>query len=532
MRTIITIVAVAIQVMCFASSGWAQTYTRIVSPVAGQIVPGPDVKVQFVAGGAALGTGGWNLHFKLDDEPFQVKYNANRAHVFKNVMPGSHTVRMYMADEQHRAIPGTLSIVSFSVAHYDGANTVRPGQPLLTWNLPQGEYLGVDAQDVTLDFMVNNVALSPGGYQVAYYVDGRRYFVQDGNHRRHIKDLAPGLHRIRIELQDCYGDIVPGTFNSGERVIAISPYNTKSSAPAEPGAYARSPRIASIPGSMTAGGPRPVMRPPVPLTEEQRSKQLGLTVDKAGEVVRLDGREPERVSLGTAQSGSVDVYVPGAPEPRERQEALPTESSLNTLEEVPASTTSEFQVRQGGEPDISPQDLEEPPSANLQSGSVIVNPEEDDEDDAVIEVTASEEQQTTRSSTRKRADGSTTKVERTTETLRLADRPDMRESAKETTRTVRVKDSKTTESKSKSDDEKSTGSKAKSKSNDTKSTASNSQANDSKSTGSDDRRAQSERRRERRDRAARRAENGDLQRDSNTTDSKKSEGEPPSPDLQ
>src|SRR5690606_14594961 len=141
MKTWIAVVAVMMQLVGLAGAGWAAPFTKIVSPTQGQCLGGPDVVVKFEAGGMTLGPKAWNLHFKLDDEPFQVQYDGNHAHTFKNVLPGTHTVRVYAANAMHEAIPGTQSVVTFSVGYWDGANAPRPGAPLLTYNLPQGEYL-------------------------------------------------------------------------------------------------------------------------------------------------------------------------------------------------------------------------------------------------------------------------------------------------------------------------------------------------------------------------------------------------------
>lgn len=421
MKNFLTFVAVFLQVSFVTASGWSRAYTEIVSPAHGQCVTGPDVRVQFRAGGVQLAPGGYNLHFKLDDEPFHVQYKGNFAHVFKDVKPGTHTARMYIANARHEAVPGTLSVVSFNVAYGDGANLPGPGHPLLTWNLPQGEYLGADAQDVTLDFMLSNATLSPGGLQVAYYVDGRRFLIQDNCYVRHIKNLSPGLHRIRIELQDANGDLIPGAFNSGERLIAISPYSTAPTVAPAADAYWNAPRLDSIPGAMTMGGQRaPLM---APLTDAQRAKQASLTVNRNGQTVRLDGQ--------------------GMP---------PRETAISLDDEAPASAesqTGEFTVREGGTPDSGAEDGAWTESSNVRRGSVVVRKSADDTDDDDVDdadarpqdevdaaETADEETVTTMPTIRRRADGTVGRVATSTAPLQLSERPHLRQSTADTTRTV------------------------------------------------------------------------------------------------
>lgn len=446
MKPYLFLAAIILQICTVTTAAWGQMYTRILSPVYGQCVTGPDVRVQFEAGGVTLAPGGYNLHIKLNDEPFHVKYRGNYAHVFKNVPTGTHTVRMYLANSIHEAVPGTLSTVTFSVAHGDHKNVISPGQPYLTWNLPQGEYLGADATDITLDFLLSNATLSPGGLQVAYYVNGRRFLIQDNCWRRHITNLEPGLHRIKIELQDANGDLIPGPFNSGERIIAVSPHTNIPSTPVSADAYWNAPRLQSIPGRATMGGTRPVVLRQ--LTETERQRQQSLIINRGGERIRPDG---STISEDITPGRATDLDRPAL-----------------------TSDVVGFTVREGGVPDAdSSTDLDAVESDNVVRGSVSVRRDEtddaddDDDDDAPTReatsvrsqsagpsgtaspatttrdsssVTTSETEDdddaTTAPSIRRRADGTVVPVEGTTETLRLSDRPTLRQSDIDTTRTV------------------------------------------------------------------------------------------------
>lgn len=246
------------------------------SPRPGQTVSGPDVRVEFSAPGFCTSPGGNNLHFMLDDQPFEVQYDASHPHVFKNVLPGTHTVRVYAANSMHEAIPGSLAVVTFNVMYADGANAPTPGAPLLTYVLPQGEYLGVDAGDITVHFLANNVQLSPGGNRIAYYVDGRRYLVYD-QAPRHVQGLAPGPHIVRVELQDQFGDLVPGPFNSTERTIIVSPHLRQDQSTIVD-KYPPLPHLRSIKGAMTVGRPWVALDPPRVQTKVQAQESQRLTV--------------------------------------------------------------------------------------------------------------------------------------------------------------------------------------------------------------------------------------------------------------
>lgn len=317
----------------------AAPYVRILEPRPEEILPGPDVTVRFATGGMCMAECGNSLHFMLDNEPFEVQHDPNHPHVFKDVRPGTHTIRVYLANRMHEAIRGTLAIVTFSVAYPDGENRPAYGAPLLTYNLPQGEYLGVDAGDIAVDYLVSNVRLAPGSNKVAYYVNGRRFFVTDGA-PRHLKELPPGYHTIRMELQDANGDLIQGPFNSVERTILVSPDSTVGKTKL-PETYPDTlPKISSIKGAMTVGRPWRVVEEPPVMTAEQIRESRRLTVRPSGAGTSVDA-----VDLDDEEVIAIEERTVPAVEPR-----TVTETRTVLVEEEdetePAANGSQSSVRQ------------------------------------------------------------------------------------------------------------------------------------------------------------------------------------------
>jgi hypothetical protein len=249
---------------------------HIVSPATNQTFLGPDVPVMVQVQGIVLSPGGNNLHFMLDNDPFHVQFDSGHPHVFKNVKPGTHTIRVYIANGMHEALRGTMSMITIHVAYPNGENCPNPSAPMLTYNLPQGEYVGIDAGDISLDYLLSNVCLTPQGNKITYYVDGRRFFVTDMN-PRHLTGLTPGFHTIRIELQDQFGDLIEGPFNSVERTILVSPDRTTPT-PGKQDEYPQLPKIQSIKGAMTMGMAWKVEDAPKPMTRQQIAESTKLTV--------------------------------------------------------------------------------------------------------------------------------------------------------------------------------------------------------------------------------------------------------------
>jgi hypothetical protein len=373
----LVLLALALSGVCIARS--VTPAIRITSPQPEEIVPGPDVTVCFETAGITFSPGGYNLHFVLDDEPFAVQYNPLHPHVFRDVPPGTHTVRVFAADRLHQAVPGTLAMVTFHVEYPDDENRPAPNLPLLTYNLPQGEYMGADAADILLNFIVTGVELSPRGYRVQYYIDGKR-FIATRCRTYPIKNLEPGYHSIRLELIDPKGRVVHGPFNSVERMILVSPDKTPPRwKPGQP--PPREPVIYSIHGPRTSGQPwiaadeaerelierkrrtvrpddeakprftvrrdeTPMQRVPTTVRPEQESADENQTPspeDDRGEDTRIR-RRADGVRGETAPR-RLEMRVPGTTEPQNQTETTSTlvqrlqrEASLSLPQETPGTT--------------------------------------------------------------------------------------------------------------------------------------------------------------------------------------------------
>lgn len=221
----------------------------IAFPQPGQCVPGPDVTVKFCTWNLNTIPGADCVHIMLDTEPFIVHYNRNKTHTFKNVAPGTHTIRLFACNALHQAIAGAFDSVTFHVQYDNERNTPEQEYPMLTYNLPQGEYMGLDAQDILVDFFVTPAPrgrLQPTTTHVEYRIDGRR-FMGDPRKTQSLGALSPGYHTVKIELKDQFGNRVPGPFNLVERTILVSPHKAPAAAGKNPN------KIQSIPGAVTGG---------------------------------------------------------------------------------------------------------------------------------------------------------------------------------------------------------------------------------------------------------------------------------------
>lgn len=300
--------ALRVQPCCPTTNCYAKVC--IASPQPGQCVPGTDVVVKFCSWNLNLTPGKDCIHIAIDNDPFVVHYKKNGTHTFKNVAPGTHTVRLYGCNAFHQAIPNAFASTTFFVQYDNNRNTPEQMYPMLTYNLPQGEYMGLDAKNILIDFLVTPApagTIAPAMTQVYYWVDGRR-FIGNPDKTQSLPQLSQGMHTIKVELVDRFGKKIPGPFNSVERVIMVSP--DKSPLP-----YDRVDGIQSIPGPATSGR--------YWISQEIRDRDLHQRVQEASSNT---DQQSTPVTQKTAQ-GLMDYYDKN---PAERRQENPESFSFRT----------------------------------------------------------------------------------------------------------------------------------------------------------------------------------------------------------
>lgn len=242
----------------------------ITAPVEGSTVETSTVRVQLVLGGALKGYKpgmdpeskmGNHIHVILDNQPYEAYYNIEREFELRNVPDGEHTLRVFASRPWHESYKNAAAfdVVKFTVknggADLDVPATTNSGQqmsnansaspaatpegkdmpasqggaidlnkPLLTYSRPKGEYKGVEADPIMIDFWLANAKLigDGGEFRVRYSVNG--------GEPKYIEKWAPiwlagwtaGKHTIKLELIDKDGNVVDnGGYNSTTREITV-----------------------------------------------------------------------------------------------------------------------------------------------------------------------------------------------------------------------------------------------------------------------------------------------------------------------
>ena len=245
---------------------------KIVEPAANATVNSSTVKVKLDLGGDLKGYHthkdpetqmGNHIHVILDNQPYEAYYDLDREFELRNVSDGEHTLRVFPSRPWHESYKnqGAFQMVKFTVKS-GGADANKPAtttsgqqmsnansnvnvaptpegkdmqnstagvvdatKPLLTYSRPKGEYKGVEADPIMIDFWVANAQLKADGgiYRVRYSIDGGAPQYIDRWGPIWVSGWTAGKHTIKLELVDEDGGLTDnGGYNSTTREITVT----------------------------------------------------------------------------------------------------------------------------------------------------------------------------------------------------------------------------------------------------------------------------------------------------------------------
>lgn len=211
----------------------AEAGMRVLEPAAGSTVPAGPVQFTYELSNYQLTkmTGhnhaqemansmqGQHIHNIVDNEPYTAHYDTKFT---KEIKEGNHVVLSFLSRSYHESLKHKTA--------YD-LRTIRVGNPKETSNFdlkgqhmfysrPKGEYVGKDTQKIMLDFYLVNTNLSPEGNKVRATINGTE-FILDRWLPYTIEGLPMGQNKIKLELLDKNGTVIPGPYNTVERTITL-----------------------------------------------------------------------------------------------------------------------------------------------------------------------------------------------------------------------------------------------------------------------------------------------------------------------
>lgn len=203
---------------------------KILSPAADQLIKDDTVSVRFevrdlpIFKDEKLGLGP-HLSVFLDNQPSQEVYDLSQPLVFKELAPGTHTIRVVANRPWFESFknPSAYAQTTFHVFTRTEENIPSPNQPLLTYGQPQGVW-GTDT--VFLDFYLSNLPKTvsnkgiKANWRVLVSINGSSFYIDDW-HPLYIQGLKPGKNWVRFELTDRRGQKIGNAFNDTIRVIEV-----------------------------------------------------------------------------------------------------------------------------------------------------------------------------------------------------------------------------------------------------------------------------------------------------------------------
>lgn len=241
----------------------AKPLLRIIEPAEGSVVNSSTVKVRLEISGDLKGympmmdhstKMGNHVHVILDNQAYEAYYNLGREFELRNVSDGEHTIRVFPSRPWHESYKndGAFQMVRFTVKNGGAdvtkpattstgaqmsepaegkemrpstAGNVDPKKPLLTFSRPKGDYKGVEAEAIMIDFWLANAKLigDGGDHRVFYSVNGGVPRIKENWTPLWISGLGIGKHTVELWLTDRNGNEVDnGGYNRTKREFTVS----------------------------------------------------------------------------------------------------------------------------------------------------------------------------------------------------------------------------------------------------------------------------------------------------------------------
>lgn len=135
--------------------------------------------------------------------------------------PGKHVLRIFPCRSFGESLkgPGCYDAITFYYKKKEDNFKVDLDAPYLTYNEPQGTFPA--NKPVLLDFYIQNCVMSKDGYKVRVTIDGKVQRTLSLWGPYYIYGLKKGKHTIKLELLNPRNAVIPGIFNTVEKMIVL-----------------------------------------------------------------------------------------------------------------------------------------------------------------------------------------------------------------------------------------------------------------------------------------------------------------------
>lgn len=182
------------------------------------------------AGEIANSINGQHIHLIVDNQPYKAVYQAGKPVNIGQLKPGPHSIFVFPSRSYHESVkePGASDMLNFYIESDLGDFDLGDNKPAIFYSRPKGEYKGLAAKKIMLDFYLYNIKLSPDGFKVKYTITNienpeETYdIVLEEWKPAFIHNLSSGNYSVKIELLDPSGNFVNNVaYNGTEREITV-----------------------------------------------------------------------------------------------------------------------------------------------------------------------------------------------------------------------------------------------------------------------------------------------------------------------
>ena len=211
---------------------------RIAEPTEGMSIAkdkAADFLVKLDVKNWSTAMGSSHVHLILDNKPYKPIYDTKKPVKLSELTggealaEGEHVIVAFPSRANHESVKtkGAMAITSFWVGK-KGKATIDLKKPMLIYSRPKGEYKGLQASHVIVDFQLANDTLATGKDHVDITVLGPG--IPDKLEAKADKfgppyfldNLQDGTYTVKTELLDGDNKLIPGAWNSTTRTITIN----------------------------------------------------------------------------------------------------------------------------------------------------------------------------------------------------------------------------------------------------------------------------------------------------------------------
>lgn len=163
---------------------------------------------------------GQHIHLILNNSPYTAHYMPGTSMELED---GHYVLLAFLSRSYHESVkaPGAYVIRQFIAGQPGDYKEAKLSNPHMFFSRPKGAYYAGDTKKLLLDFFLINCDLSPDGYKVRANINGNEFmFTKWAPYV--IEGLPMGEVKIKLELLDANGELVPSPFNPVERSVTLA----------------------------------------------------------------------------------------------------------------------------------------------------------------------------------------------------------------------------------------------------------------------------------------------------------------------